>query len=152
MNILVRQSNSCIFDALIISSTYLIVVAHSVMSDSLQPHGLQHARFSCPSPSPRACSNSCPLSQWCHPIISFSVAHFSSCLQFFPASESFLMSWLFTSRGQSIGASASASVLPMNIQDSFLLGLRVVSAYLRLLIFLWAILIPASSSPAFHMM
>ena len=73
------------------------VHSHSIVSDSLKPHGLQHARFPCPSSSPRACSNSCPLTQWCHPTISFSVAHLSSCLQSFPASESFLMSWLFTS-------------------------------------------------------
>ena len=84
------------------------------MSDSLQPHGLQHARLSCPSPSPRDCSKSCPLSQWCHPTISSSVVPFS-CLQSFPASGSFPMSQFFTSGGQSIGA--SASVLPMNIQD-----------------------------------
>ena len=85
-------------------------------------HGLQHTRLPCPSPTPGTCSNSCPSSQWCHPIISFSVVPFSSCLQCFPASGSFLMSQLFTSGGQSIGASASASVLPMNIQDWFPLG------------------------------
>ena len=79
---------------------------------------LQHARLSCPSPTPGACSNSCPLSQWCHPTISSSVIPFS-CLQSFPASGSFLMSQFFASRGQSIGVSASASVLPMNIQDWF---------------------------------
>ena len=79
-------------------------------------HGLQHARPPCPSWSPRMCSNSCSLSKWCHPTISSSVAFFSSCPQFFPASESFPMSWLFTSDGPSIEASASASVLPMNIQ------------------------------------
>jgi len=83
----------------------------------VQPHRLQHARFLCPSPSPGACSNSCPLSQWCHPTISSSVIPFSSFLQSFPASGSFLMSKLFTSGGQSIGASASALVLPINIQD-----------------------------------
>ena len=93
------------------------------MSDSLSPHGLQHARLHCPTPSPRACSNSCPLSQWCHPTISSSVVPFSSCLQYFPASGSFPMSRLFTSGGQSVGASASSSVLPMNIQDWFPLGL-----------------------------
>ena len=89
---------------------------HSFVSDSLQYHGLRHARLPCPSPTPRACSNSCPFSQWCHPTISSSVVS-SSCLQSFPASGSFLMSWLFTSGGQSTGASASASVLPMNIQS-----------------------------------
>ena len=95
----------------------------SVVSDFLWPHGLQHTRFPGASPSPRACSNSCPLSQWCHPTISSSVVPFSSCLQSFPASGSSLMSWLFASGGQSIGASVSASVLPMNIQDWFPLGL-----------------------------
>ena len=92
------------------------------MSDSLWPHGLQYIRLSCPSPSPGACSNSRPLSQWCYPTISSSVVHFS-CLQSFPPSQSFPMSWLFTSGGQSIGASASASVFPMKIQDWFPLGL-----------------------------
>ena len=96
--------------------------SHSVMSDSLQPHGLQHARLPCPSPTPGACSNSCPLSQWCHPTISSSAVPFSSHLQSFPASGSFQMSQFFTSGGQSIGVSASASVLPMNIQDWFSLG------------------------------
>ena len=90
--------------------------------DSLQPHGLQHARFPCPSPTSRVDSNSCPLSQWCHPTISSSVIPFSSCLQSFPASGSFQMSQLFASEGESIGVSASTSVLPMNIQDWFLLG------------------------------
>ena len=90
----------------------------SVMSDSLWPHGLQHARLPCPSPTPRACSNSCPLSQWCHPIISSSVVPFSSHLQSFSASGSFQMSQFFPSGGQSIGVSASASVLLMNIQNS----------------------------------
>ena len=93
------------------------------MSDSLWPHGLQHASPPCPSPSPGACSDSCPLSWWCHPIISSSVIPFSSCLQFFPASGFFLMNQLFTSGGHSIGASASASILPMNTQDWFPLGL-----------------------------
>ena len=97
--------------------------SHSVVSNSLRPHGLQHVRFPCPSPNPRACSNSCPLSWWCHSTISSSVTHFSSCLQFFPRLGSFPMSQLFTSGGQSIGVSATASVLPMNIQDWFLLGL-----------------------------
>ena len=95
----------------------------SVMSDSLWPHGLQHARLSCPSPIPGACSNSCSSSWWCHPAISSSVITFSSYLQSFPASGSFLVSQLFASGCQSIGASTSASVLPMNIQDWFPLGL-----------------------------
>ena len=89
----------------------------SVVSDSLQPHGLQHARLPCPSPNPRACSNSCPSSRWCHPTISSSVIPFSSHLQSFPASGSFPMSQFFASGGQSIGVSASASVLPVNTQD-----------------------------------
>ena len=85
--------------------------------NSLRPYGLQYARLPCPSPAPEACSNSCPLSQWCHPTISSSVFPFSSCLQSFPASGSFPMSQFFASGGQSIGVSVSASVLPMNIQD-----------------------------------
>ena len=93
------------------------------MSDSLRAHGLPHARLPYFSPSPGACSNSCPLSQWCHPIISSSVIPFFSCLQSFLASGSFLMSWLFASGGQSTGTSASASVLLMNIQGWFPLGL-----------------------------
>ena len=90
---------------------------------TLGSHRLQHTRLPCPSPSPRACSNSCPLSQWCHPIISSSVIPFASCLQSFPASGSFPVSQLFTSGSQSIAASTSASVLPMNIQDRFPLRL-----------------------------
>ena len=90
--------------------------SYSVMSDYLWPHGLQHARLPCPSLSPRVHSNSCPLSQWCHPTISFSVAPFSFCLQSFPASAFCPKSQLFAPSGQSIGASTSASVLPMNIQ------------------------------------
>ena len=93
-----------------------------MVSDSLRSHGLQHAGLPCHSPSPRACSNSRPFSRWCNPTISSSVIPFSSRLQSFPASGSFQMSWLFTSGGQSIGVSASASVLPMNIQDWFSLG------------------------------
>ena len=93
--------------------------SHSVMSDSLRPHGLQHARPPCPSPTPGVYSNSCPLSRWCHPTISPSVVPFSSFLQSFPAPGSFQMSQFFASDGQSIGSSASASVLPMNIQDWF---------------------------------
>ena len=91
------------------------------MSNSLWPHGLQHARPPCPSRTPGVYSNSCPLSQWYHPTIPTSVAPFS-CLQSFPASESFQISQFFTSGGQSIGVSASASVLPMNIRDWFPLG------------------------------
>ena len=91
--------------------------SHSVVSDSLRPQGLQHARLPCPSPSPGAYSNSCPSSQWCHPTISSCVIPFSSCLQSFPASGSFPMSQFFPSGGQGIGVSASASVFPMNIQD-----------------------------------
>ena len=90
----------------------------------LQPHGLQHARLSCPSPSPGACSDSCPLSQWCHPTISSSVIPFSSCPQSFSASGSFPMSQLFASGGQSIGVSPSASVLPMN-EHSGLISFRM---------------------------
>ena len=94
----------------------------SVMFESLWPHGLYHTRLPCPSPSPGVYSNSCPLSWWCHPTISSSVVPFSSCLQSFPASESFPMTQFFASGGQSIGVSASASVLPMNIKDWFPLG------------------------------
>ena len=102
---------------------YVIVqFSCSVMSVSLQPHGLQHTRLPSPSPSPGVCSNPYPLSRWCHPTISPSVIPFSSCLQFFPASGSFPMSQLFTSGSQSSGELASASVLPMNIQDLFPLG------------------------------
>ena len=93
----------------------------SVMSNYLWPHGLQHARLSCPSPTPRVYSNSCPLSWWCHPTISSSVVPFSH-LQSFPASGSFQMSQFFTSGGQSIGVSSSTSVLPVNTQDWSPLG------------------------------
>ena len=96
--------------------------SRSVTSDSLQPHELQHARPPCPSPTPGVYSNSCPLSQWCHPTISSSVVPFSSCPQSFPASGSFQMSQLFASGGQSTGVSASAPVLPVNIQDWSPLG------------------------------
>ena len=105
--------------------TILIIAQFScsVTSDSLQPHGLQHARLPCPSPTPRACSNSCSSSRCCHTTISSSVVPFSPLLQSFPASGPFPMSQLFASVGQSIGVSASASVLPMNIQDWFPSGL-----------------------------
>ena len=96
----------------------------SVMSNSLWPHGLQHARLPCPPPTPEACLNPCPSRKWCHPTISSSVIPFSSCPQSFPASGSFQMGQLFASGGQSIGVSASASVLPINIQDWFPLGLN----------------------------
>ena len=100
-----------------------IVVAKSLSRIlPLWPHGQQHTRLLCPFPSPRACSNSCPSSQWWHPTILSSVTPFSSCLQSFPVSGSFLMSRFFPSGGQSSGASASASVLPMNIQHWFPLG------------------------------
>ena len=94
----------------------------TVMSDFLWQHGLQHTRLLCLSPDPRACSDSCPSSRWCHPTILSSVVPFCSCPQYFPESGSFLMSQLFASGGQSIAVSASASVLPMNIQDWFALG------------------------------
>ena len=94
----------------------------SVVSDSLRPHGLQHSRLRCPSPTPRACSNSCPSSWWCHPTIPSSVVPFFFHLQSFPALGSFQMSQFFSSGGQSIGVSALPSVLPVNIQDWFPLG------------------------------
>jgi len=95
----------------------------SFLSDSLRPHGLQHARLPSLLPFPEACSNSCPLSQWCHPTTLSSVGPFSFCLQSFPASGSFPMNQLFASSDQSIRASASAPVLPMYIQDWFPLGM-----------------------------
>ena len=91
--------------------------SHSVLSNSLWPHELQHTRPPCPSPTPRVHQNPCPLSRWCHPTISSSVVPFSSCPQSFPASGSFQMSQLFASGGQSIGVSASTSVLPLKTQD-----------------------------------
>ena len=103
------------------SESHIISVQFScsVVSNSLWSYGLQHAKLPCPSPTPGAHSDSCPLSRWCHPIISSSVVPFSSCPQSCPTSVSFQMSQFFTSGGQSIGVSASASVLPMNIQDWF---------------------------------
>ena len=109
-------------DKMLIIDFVTVQFSHSVVSDSLRPHGLQHARLPCPSPIPRACSDSCPLSWWCHPTISSSVVPFFSHLQSFPALGSFPMSQFFTSGGQSIRVSASASVLPVNIQDWFPLG------------------------------
>ena len=94
----------------------LVQFSHSVMSNSLRPHEPQHTRPPCPSPTPRSYPNSCPLSRLCHPTISSSLLPFSSCPQSFPASGSFPVSHLFASGGQSIGVSASTSVLPMNIQ------------------------------------
>ena len=102
---------------------FLLLFGHYVVSDSLWPHELRHTRLPCPSLSPGVCSNSCPLSQRCHPTISSSVIPFSSCLQSFPASESFPVSGFFASGGQSIGASALAPVPPMNIYGWFPLGL-----------------------------
>ena len=104
-----------------ITTEYQVVVQLLSCVPLFGTPGLQPARLPCSSPSPGACSNSCPLSRWCHPTISSSVTHFSSCLQSFPASGSFPTSWLFVSGGHSIGA--SVSVFPMNIQDSFPFGL-----------------------------
>ena len=101
----------------------MLLFSHQIISDSLWPHGLEHARLPCPSLSSGICSDSCPLSWWCHPTISSSVIPFSSCPQSFSASGSFPMIWLFESGGQSIGGAASASVLPMNIQGWFPIGL-----------------------------
>ena len=100
----------------------LVQFSRSVVSDSLRPHESQHTKLPCPSPTPRVHPNPCPLSQWCHPNILSSIIPFSSCLQFFPASGSFQMSQLFAWGGQSIGVSASTSILPMNTQDWFPLG------------------------------
>ena len=110
-------------DSVSLGLVVVILFSHSFLSNCLWSHGLQHATLSCSSLSPGVCSNSCPLSQWCHPTFSSSVAPFSSCPQSFPESGSFPMSWLFESGSQIIGDSASASVLPMNIQGWFLLGL-----------------------------
>ena len=108
-----------------LTNQYFLLIqmfSHSVVSSSLRPHEQQHTRPPCPSPTPRVYSNSCPLSWWCHPMTSSSVIPFSFCFQSFPASGSFPMSHFFTSRGQSIGVSASTSVLPMNAQHWFPLG------------------------------
>ena len=102
--------------------TVSVQFSHSLVSESLWPHEPQHTRPSCPSPTPGVYPNPCPLSQWCHPTISSSVIPFSFCPQSFPASGSFPMSQLFASGGQSMGVSASASVLPMNTQDWTHLG------------------------------
>ena len=108
---------TCVFSVL------LLLFSHSVLSDSLRPHGLQHARLPCPSSIPGVCSNSCPLSRWCHPTISSSVIPFSSSFNIPSIRVFFLVSQFFASGGQSIGASASTSVLPVNIQDWFPLRL-----------------------------
>ena len=122
-----REPQSCWRNVHITNSICCVVCSvqfsRSVMSDSLQTHGMHHARPSCPSPTPEASSNSCPSSRWCHPTISSSIVLFSSCLQSFKATGSFLMSQFFTSVGQSIESSGSASVLPVNTQDWFHLGL-----------------------------
>ena len=112
IEILTSAVSSCHFFNAVASS---VQFSRSVVSDSLRPHGLQHTRPPCPSPTPRAYSNSCPSHQGCHPTISFSVCPFSSYLQSFPASGAFPVCRFFTSGGQSIGVSASASVLLMNI-------------------------------------
>ena len=121
-NWIIFISGKQIFNTTNVFQLSSVQFSRSVMSNSLQPHGLQNARPPCPSPTPRVYSNSWPLSRWCHPIISSSVIPFSSHLQSFPASGSFQMSQFFTSGGQSIGVSASTSVLPTNIQDWFPLG------------------------------
>ena len=117
------SSLSAIFSPLLNSLNFPSVqLSHSVVSNSLRPHEPQHTRPPCPSPTPGVHPNSCPPSRWCHPTISSSVVPSSSCLQSFSALGSFQMSQLFTSGGQSIGVSASTSVLPMNTQDLFPLG------------------------------
>ena len=114
--VLFTDLSRCLEQCLVYSSAQF---SRSVVSDSVQPHELQHARPPCPSPTPRVYPNSCPLRRWCHLAISSSVIPFSSCLQSFPASGSFQMSQLFASDGQNIGVSASTSVLPMNTRDWF---------------------------------
>ena len=122
--------------------------SRSVMSDCLWPHGLKHIRLPCPSLTPGPCSNSCLWSQWCHLTISSSLASFFSYLQSCPASESFPMSQFFASGGQSIGPSASASVLPMNIQDWFPLGLTgLISLLSKGLSRVFSNTVPQGSNP-----
>ena len=111
------------------SVVWFLLLSLSVVSDSLWPLGLYHTRSPCPPLPPGVYTDSCPSSWWCHPTISSSVAHFCSCPQSFAASGSFPMSWLFTSGGQSIGASASASVLPMKTQGWLRLGLSDVISW-----------------------
>ena len=131
-----REPQSCWRNMPITNSICYVVCSVqfslSVMSHSSQPHGLQDARARCSSWTPRVWVNSCPSSRWCHPTISSSVVLFSSCLQSFPVTGSFLMSQFFTSGGQNIGGSILASVLPMNIQDWFPSGLTgLISLYLK---------------------
>ena len=114
--------HTCVICISLTSFTSVQFSSVAQLCPTLRSHGLQHSRPPCPSPVPRVCLNSCPLSRWCHPTVSSSLVPFSSHLQSFPASGSFHMSQFFTSGGQSIGVSASASVLPMNIQDCFPLG------------------------------
>ena len=120
--VLITHYNLCSLLTFLVPSFYSVQFSHSIMSNSLWPHGLQHTRLPCPSPTPGACSNSRPLSRWCHPTISSFVVRFSSRLQSFPASGSFQMSQCFTLGGQSILVSASVSVLPVTIQDWSPLG------------------------------
>ena len=126
-NLIIEHLESCSLNILTVFfpgrfTNGSVQLSSSVVSNSLRPHGLQHARLPCPSPSPRPCSNSCPLTHWGHPTISSSVIPFSSCLQSFPASGSFPLDQFFASGGQSIRVSASASAFPMNIQDWYPLG------------------------------
>ena len=121
-----RRDRSHVSDQLhmpVIFARGLLFFSHQVVSDSFWPHRLQHIVLPCPSLSPRVCSKSCPLSHWRYPTISSSTTPFSFCLQSYPASRSFSVSQFFESGGQSIGASASASILPINIQDWLPLGL-----------------------------
>ena len=122
LGILLREKLWLYWTATYLASISSVHFSHSVVSDFLRPHEPQHARPSCPSPTPRVRSSSCPSSQWCHPAISSSVVPFSSCLQSFPTSGSFLISHLLASDGQNIGVSASTSVLWMNTQDWSPLG------------------------------
>ena len=112
-----NDNSSDLYSSIQLELNSSVQFSHSVVSNSLRPHGLQHARPPCPSPTPGVYPNSCPLSRWCHPAISFSVIPFSSFPQSFPASGSYPMSQLFTSGDQSTGVSASTSVPPMNTQD-----------------------------------
>ena len=129
----------------------IVWFSHSVVSTSLWPDGLQHTRLPCPSPTHGACSNSCPSSQWCHPTISSSVTPFSSCLHCFPASGSFPRSQFFASGGQSTGALASVSVLSLNIQGWFHLGLTgMISLLSQGLSQLFPLLWPARKYSVFN--